>query len=150
MYTTKEFAVQMEGSSGSFGKVCQALTNGGVNILALHHSTPTETKGLVRFVVDDPVSARKVLEGERLAYTEAEVAKLPHRPGELARSLSKLGEASIKVSHAYCGVEPSTSAPLLILGVSEVNRAIAVIDPTGAVAMAAPSVAVIDPMGGAV
>lgn len=53
---------------------------------------------MVRFVVDDPARARKTFDNEGLSYQETEIAeaKLPHRPGELARAASRLGEANIK------------------------------------------------------
>ena len=45
-------------------------------------------------------------------YTETKVAqvKLIHRPGELARTASRLGEAGININYGYCGVEPGTNA----------------------------------------
>jgi hypothetical protein len=50
-------------------------------------------------------TAKTVLDTERLTYVEAEIvqAKLPHRPGEIARVASRLGEANININYAYCG-----------------------------------------------
>ena len=135
MPTSKEFTVQMEDRPGTLGKVCRALADRGVNILAFQ-SNPTQGKSLVRFVVDNPTSAKTVLDTQRLPYTEAEVAqvKLPHRPGELARAASRLGEANININYAYCGIEPGTNAPLLIFGVAEVGRAATILDQTAGAA----------------
>jgi hypothetical protein len=106
-----------------------------VNILAFQ-SSPSEGKGLVRIVVDNPTTAKSVLDSERLTYTEGEVAqvKLPHRPGELARAASRLGEANINVNYAYSGIDPATNAPLLIFGVAEVGRAVTILDQAAAAA----------------
>ena len=52
---------------------------------------------------DNPTTAKTVLDTERLTY-EAETvvqAKLPHRPGEIARVASRPGEANININHAY-------------------------------------------------
>src|SRR5712691_6018209 len=135
MPTSKEFAIRMEDRPGTLGKVCRALADRAVNILAFQ-SFPTGKESLVRFVVDNPTTAKSVLDAQRLTYTEAEVAqvKLPHRPGELARAASRLGEANININYAYCGVEPGANAPLLIFGVAEVGQAVAILDQTAAAA----------------
>jgi hypothetical protein len=137
MPTAKEFAIRIEDRPGTLGKVSRALADRGVNILAFQ-SFPTEGKALTRIVVDNPTAAKKVLDSERLTYTEAEVAqvKLPHRPGELARAASRLGEAKININYGYCGAEPNTNVPLLIFGVAEVGRAVTILEETAATATA--------------
>jgi hypothetical protein len=113
------------------------LADRGVNILAFQ-SFPTEGKALTRIVVDNPAAAKKVLDSEHLTYTESEVAqvKLAHRPGELARAASRLGEADININHGYCGVEPGTNVPLLIFGVAEVGRAVTILEQAASAAAA--------------
>jgi len=135
MPTSKEFAIRMEDRPGILGKFCRALADRGVNILAFQ-SVPFEGKSLVRLVVDNPATAKTVIDSEQLACTETEVAqvKLPHRPGELARAASRLGEANININYAYVGVEPGTNAPLLIFGVAEVARAVAILEQATAAA----------------
>ena len=135
MPTTKEFAVLMEDRPGTLGKVCRALADRGVNILAFQ-SFPIGGKSLTRYVVDNPTAAKTVLDTERLTYTEEEVAqvKLPHRPGELARAASRLGEANININYTYCGLESGTNAPLVIFGVAEVSRAVAILEQAAAAA----------------
>ncbi len=133
MPKSKEFAVRMEDRPGILGKVCRALADRGVNILAFH-SFPSGGESLVRLVVDNPTTAKTVLDTQRLNYTEAEVVqvKLAHRPGELARAASRLGDANININYAYCGVEAGTNAPLLILGVAEVGRALTILEQVAA------------------
>jgi hypothetical protein len=129
MPTTNEFAIHMEDRPGTLGKVCKALADRRVNILAFQ-SFPSEGKSLVRMVVDNPATAKTVLESERLSYTQAEVAqvKLPHRAGELARAAARLGQENININYAYCGIEPSTNAPLVILGVAEAGKVAKILD----------------------
>ncbi len=137
MPTSREFAIRMDDRPGILGKVCRALGDRGVNILAFQ-SFPSEGKSLVHIVVDNPTTAKTVLDSERLSYTEAEVAqvKLPHRAGELARAASRLGEADININYAYCGVDPATNASLVIFGVAQVGKAAAILDQTAAGAAA--------------
>src|SRR6266851_4293002 len=129
MPTAKEFAIRMEDRPGTLGKVLRVLADRGMNILAFQ-SFPTEGKAVTRIVVDNPAAAKKVLDSERLTYTETEVAqvKLAHRPGELARAASRLGDANININYAYCGIDASTDAPLLIVGVKEVGKAVTILD----------------------
>jgi hypothetical protein len=138
MPKTKEISVHMGDKPGTLGKICRALADGKVNILAFQ-SIPSERKSLVRFVVDNPTAAKSVLDTEKLKYTEAEVAqvRLPHRPGELARAASQLGEAEININYAYCGIEPNSNAPFLIFGVAEVGRAVRILDKVAAAAAGA-------------
>lgn len=134
MPTSKEFAISIEDRPGTLGKVCRALADRAVNILAFQSFPSSEGKSVVRFVLDNPTTAKMVLDTEHLSYTEAEVAqvKLPHRPGELARAASRLGEANININYAYCGVDPKS--PLLIFGVAEVGRAATLLDQAAAAA----------------
>jgi hypothetical protein len=137
MPIAKEFAIRLEDRPGTLGKVARALADRGVNILAFQ-SFATEGKALTRIVVDTPVAAKKILDTERLTYTEAEVAqvRLPNRPGELARAASRLGEANININYGYCGFEAGTNAPLLIFGVAEVGRAMTVLEQAASAAAA--------------
>ena len=137
MPINEELTIRMDNRPGSLGKVCRALAERGVNILAFQ-SIPSEKTILVCMVVDNPAAAKTSLDHAGISYTEGEVAgvKLPHGPGALARAASKLGDANINIHYAYCGVEPTTNATLVIFGVSEVGRAATILDQTAAAAAA--------------
>lgn len=124
MPITKEFIVLTEDRPSTLGKVCRALADHEVNILALQ-SSRIEGKTVTRFIVDNPKTAKTVLDSERLTYAEAEIVqiKIVHRPGEIARLASRLGQAHIFINYAYCGLEPGTNAPLVFFGVAEVGKA---------------------------
>jgi hypothetical protein len=129
MPISKELTIRMEDRPGTLGKVCRALADKEVNILAFE-SIPSEGVSLVRLVVDNQATAKKVLDAERVKYTETDVAQveLANRPGELARAAAKLGDANININYAYGGVDPTTAAPLLIFGVAEVAQAARILD----------------------
>lgn len=133
MPTTKEFSVRMEDQPGTLGKICRALADRDVNILAFQ-SIPAEGKSLARLVVDNPTNAKSVLDTQKLDYKEAQVAQaiFSHRPGELARACSQLGEAGININYAYCGIDAGTNAPLLIFGVADADRAAKILDKAAA------------------
>ncbi len=137
MPANKEFAIRMEDRPGMLGRLFQALADRGVIILALQ-SNPSDGKTLVHIVAHNPTTAKAVLDTERLSYTHADVAqtRLSPRPGELARATFRLGEANININHAYCGLDPGTNKPLLILNVTDVGRATAILDQAAAAAAA--------------
>ena len=116
MPVTKEFTVLMENRPSMLGKICQALADKEVNILALE-SFPTRGKFVTRFIVDNPDTAKTVLNNEKLTYAEEEIVqiKIQHRPGEIARLASRLGKANININYAYCGLEPFTNAAFGLL-----------------------------------
>jgi hypothetical protein len=84
--------------------------------------------------LDFPPAARTILDGRRADYTETKLAqvKLIHRPGELARAASRLGEAGVNIDYGYCGVEPGTNATFLIFGVAEAGKAVNILDQAAA------------------
>ena len=135
MPISKEFTVLMDDRPSTLGKVCRALADREVNILALQ-SFPIGGKSVTRFIVDNPPTAKAVLDSEQLTYAEAEIvqAKLLHRPGEIARVASRLGEANININYAYCGLEPGTNMPLVFLGVTEAGKAAQILEQAAAAA----------------
>ena len=129
MPISKELTIRMEDRPGTLGKCCRSLAEHGVNILAFQ-AYEREGQSLIRMVVDDPASAKRLLDADRLYYTETEVAQvtLPHNPGELSRAASRLGEAQININYAYCGTDPASNMPLVIFGVRDVAKAVPILD----------------------
>jgi hypothetical protein len=122
MPTVREFNLSIDDRPGTLGKICRALADRNVNIVAAQ-AFSSAGKSVTRLVFDDPTKARSVLDSERTTYTEADVAqvKLAHRVGELGRAAQKLGDASININYLYCGIEPSTNTPLVIFGVADAD-----------------------------
>jgi hypothetical protein len=135
MPTAKEFTLTIDDKPGTLGKICRALADRNVNIVAAQ-SFPSGGKSTTRLVFDDPTKARSVLDNERVTYAETDVVKvnLAHRTGELARAAQKLGDASININYLYCGAEPNTNAPLIIFGVAEVGKAAPLLEQAAAAA----------------
>jgi hypothetical protein len=101
----------------------------GVNILAFQ-SYVEEGESLARFLADDTASAKAVLGSLHMIFEEAEVAvvSLAHRPGELGRAASRLGEKKINIDYTYCGLEPDSMQGLLVFGVDNVTKAASLLD----------------------
>ncbi|HXN98140.1 MAG TPA: ACT domain-containing protein [Candidatus Acidoferrales bacterium] len=134
MTTSNEFTIEMEDRPGTLAKFCRALADRRVNILAMQ-SFPSNGKSRVHLVADDPWTTRRLLDAEGLAYSEGDVVllRLPHRPGEVAPATLRLADANINIDYCYCGVEIATHVPLVIFGVADVSRALAVLGREAAV-----------------
>jgi hypothetical protein len=129
MAKAKEFRVTIEDKPGALGKCFHALAERGVNILAFQ-SYVEERESLTRFVADDPASTKAVLGSLRMNFEETEVAvvRLPHRPGQLGRAASRLGENQINIDYSYCGLEPGSALGLVVFGVDNVTKAATLLD----------------------
>jgi hypothetical protein len=138
MPTAREFAISLEDRPGTLGKLCKALAEEGINILAYQQFPHEKGNGSVRLVVDNPDRAKVVLDRQRSNYKEAEVAqvKLAHCSGELGRAASRLGEAGININYGYCGTEANNNATFLILGVAEVGKAVKILEQAASAAAA--------------
>ena len=129
MPKVKEFTVTIEDKPGALGKCFLALAERGVNILAFQ-SYVEEGESLARLLVDNPASAKAVLGGLRMIFEETEVVvvRLAHRPGELGRAASRLGEKQINIDYSYCGLEPGSTQVLVVFGVDNLSKAANLLD----------------------
>jgi hypothetical protein len=129
MAKAKEFTVTIEDKPGALGKCFLALAERGVNILAFQ-SYVEERESLVRFLADDPASAKAVLGSLRMIFEETDVAvvRLAHRPGEFGRAASRLGEKQINIDYSYCGLEPGSTRALVVFGVDNLTKAATLLD----------------------
>ena len=129
----KEFTVTIEDKPGELGKCFSALAERGVNILAFQ-TYVEERESLARLLVDDPASALAVLGGRGMIFEETEVAvvRLAHRPGELGRATSRLGEKQINIDYSYCGTEPGSTRVIAVFGVDSLTKAANLLDELGA------------------
>lgn len=129
MPKAKELTVAIQDRPGALGKCLGALGESGVNILAFQ-SFVEEGESLARFLVDDVATATKVLGGHSMIFevTDVVTVRLGHRPGELARAATRLGEERINVNYSYSGVEPGSKLALAVFGVDNLSKAASALD----------------------
>ena len=125
----KEFTVTIEDKPGALGKCFLALAERGVNVLAFQ-SYVEEGESLARFLVDVPAAAGPVLGGMRMNFeaTEAAVARLTHKPGQLGRAAALLGENNINIDYSYFGLEPGSTRVMVVFGVDNLTKAANLLD----------------------
>jgi hypothetical protein len=129
MAKAKEFTVTIADKPGALGNCFRALAEAGVNILAFQ-SYVEERESLVRFLADEPARAKEILGRLRMIFEETDVAvaRMSHRPGELGRAATRLGEGQINIDYSYCGLEPGSTQLLLVFGVDNLTKAAALLD----------------------
>ena len=135
MPTVKEFNLSLDDRPGTLGRICRALADRNVNIIAAQ-AFQSSGKSVTRLVFDDPTKARNVLDHEDANYNETDVVqvRLSHRPGELARAAQKLGDANVNINYLYCGTEPNANTPMVIFGVADVGKAAPLLEQAAAAA----------------
>jgi hypothetical protein len=129
MPKAKEFTVAIKDKPGALGNCFLALAERGVNVLAFQ-SYVEEGESLARFLADDMASAKAVLGSLKMVFEETDVAvvRLAHRPGQLGRAASRLGENEINIEYSYCGLEPGSTRGLVVFGVDNLNKAAILLD----------------------
>ena len=129
MPKAKEFTVTIADEPGALGRFFHALAERGINILAFQ-SFVEEGESLARVLTDKPADAKAVLGELRMIFEETDVAivTLDHRPGELGRAATLLGDNYINIDYSYCGPEPASHRAILVFGVDNLTKAAALLD----------------------
>ncbi|MGD1000561.1 MAG: ACT domain-containing protein [Candidatus Brocadiia bacterium] len=116
MERTKQLTVSLPNKPGALAKVCRALADGDVNIMAISVVDATETC-LVRMIVDDARSGVKVLEDLKLEVVETPVRliELPNKVGALAEMMERLAQRKVNVDFVYGSVAPGANDSVLVM-----------------------------------
>ena len=97
-----EFTIHLANRPGQLAGLAAIMSDGGVNIDALA-AFGMEDVGVVRMVVSDAESARRVISEAGLVAEERRVLTtvLSHRPGALAALTESLAAAEINIDGMY-------------------------------------------------
>jgi hypothetical protein len=127
--TDTQFSVFLANKPNILAQVCHRLADDRVNITALSMMDASE-HGVLRLVVEDPDRARRSLNALNVPTAESTVvvATLPNRPGAMADVVEKLASNHITVSYAYCTTGSAGGRTLGIFRVSDLKKAIQVLD----------------------
>lgn len=125
MPIVKQLSVTVEDRPGALAEVCSELARVAVNISAIMIARAPRGEAPLRLVVDHLETAKKILNGLDIKYTEEEVlaVRLKERPGALGRVTRKLASEGVDVRYAYGSIEKNSERALVILGVSDLEQA---------------------------
>lgn len=123
MAIVTQLMIHAEHKPGTLAGICSELAKKAVNITAImaSHDQP----GGIRILATPLAAAKKVLEGMGLDYREEEAVaiRINDRPGALGKTTRKLADAGINIHYAYGSILKGEQRALIILGVSDVKKA---------------------------
>jgi len=97
-----QFSVFLDNKPGILSRVCDALADKKVNVLAVTLMDSVE-HGVFRIVSSDSAKTRSVLKKLNVPMTETEVlrAEMPNKPGALADVCARMNGDHISIKYAY-------------------------------------------------
>lgn len=100
--TISQLSVFVENKQGSMSGIAEALAEANIDIRALTIADTTDF-GILRLIVRDPESAKKMLQEKNFVVTVNQVigVEVPDRVGGLAKVLRILDDALINIEYMY-------------------------------------------------
>ena len=129
MQITQQLALFLENRPGTLARVCDALSKEKINIYAISISD-TVDHSVVRMVLSDPQKALHLFEEHGTLVVEDDVLMIDgdNKPGSLAKIAHRLAVAKVNIEYAYSATSPRAKNGLLILRVSDVKKALKVLN----------------------
>ncbi len=123
MARVTQLMIKAENKPGTLAHLCTEMAKVAVNIQAVMAAPSTE--GGIRMVAVPIATAKKVLDNLKVPYREEEAVavRLTDRPGALGKITRKLADKGINVHYAYGSIVKGETRALIILGVSDVDKA---------------------------
>jgi hypothetical protein len=116
-----ELTVRIQNMPGALGRLCRALADERVNILALS----LQPTGSLHMLVDNPVHAAGVLRANNYQVSEREVlyTVAPNGPGALARVAALLASEGVNLEYLYTTTVEDQPTAGIVAGVPDAVRA---------------------------
>ncbi|MBI4456951.1 MAG: ACT domain-containing protein [Acidobacteria bacterium] len=124
MEVYKQLSIFLENEPGTLARVCDALSENKINILA-HNVHDSIDYSIFRCVVSDPTKAVHLLEPAGVFVLENDVLGIPvtNAPGALGTICKKLAKAKINIDYAYgSAAQKKGGLALLILKTDNMKK----------------------------
>jgi hypothetical protein len=115
----KDLSVLLEDRPGALADLGEALGKAGINIGGMC-GVAGDGKGVVHILVQDPSSARRVLNAIGIRVPEERdvlILDVQDRPGELGKMCRKIANAGVNINLAYFSLNG------LVIGVDNLDKA---------------------------
>lgn len=128
----KQISVFLENKGGRLAEVTKTLGDSGINIRALSIAD-TKDFGILRLIVNDPDRACTVLKEAEFTVSERDVLAIgiDDEAGALSKALGVLQQNDIVIEYMYAFSGKSGDKPLVILKLSDNDKAIKVLRDNG-------------------
>ena len=128
----KQVSVFVENTVGRLAAITKILADNNIDLKA---STIAETVdfGILRFIVEDPEAAVRLLIGSGFTASISQVigVSLEDKPGGLYDVLAVLAEAGIAVNYIYSTIKSDEGKALIVMKVSDEEKAIDILGKNG-------------------
>ncbi len=116
----KQLTIFVENKQGALVAITDTLANHNVNIRALSIAD-TEDFGILRLIVNDNDTARKILsdEGYLIKTTDVVGVKIGDAPGKLSKALEVLDKAQINMEYLYAFMARTEKHAYVVLRVAD-------------------------------
>jgi hypothetical protein len=116
-----ELTLRLQNTPGALGRLCQALADEKVNVLAMN----LESSGVLHLVPDNPVHAAGLLRGRDYTLEERDVLyiQLSNGPGAIGSATRMLTDAGINIDYAFASAITDDQMTALIVAVNDAQRA---------------------------
>jgi hypothetical protein len=116
-----ELTIRVQNVPGALGRLCQAIADERINILALS----LEPTGALHLVVDNPIHAAGVLRDRHYQVSERDVlyTLAPNDPGALARVAALLATEGVNLEYLYTTAVEEFGMAAIVAGVPDAARA---------------------------
>ena len=120
----RQISVFVENEPGSMMKVTSVLTESHINIRAIS-TFDTPEFGIMRLVVDDPVSAKNSLTAKGFVTRVSNVigVELKDEQGNLNQMLKILADGKINIDYIYSFVIREGKAPVMVFHTDDFEQA---------------------------
>ncbi len=128
MEIVTQLSVFLANKPGTLAAVCDELAKAEINIYALTISDSVD-HAVVRMVVSDTSNALHIFDEHNLLVVESEVLMIENsnKPGSLSSIATKLSKVKVNIDYAYLATSPGSDTGLLILRVSNIEKALQVL-----------------------
>ncbi len=128
----KQISIFLENKSGRLAEVTKILGINKIDISALSIADTTDF-GILRLIVNRPEEALDILKGSgfTVSCTSVIAISVPDKPGGLALSLEILDGENIGIEYMYAFVGKAENEALVILKVSDTDKAIKALQDNG-------------------
>lgn len=116
----KQLTIFVENKQGALVAITDTLANHNVNIRALSIAD-TEDFGILRLIVNDNDTARKILsdEGYLIKTTDVVGVKIGDAPGKLSKALEVLDKVEINMEYLYAFMARTEKHAYVVLRVAD-------------------------------
>ena len=120
----KQLTVFVENKQGTLVTVTDILSEHNVNLRALSMAE-TQDFGILRLIVNDEETARKVLEDEGylIKITEVTGVKIGDAPGKLSEALHVIADNNINIDYLYAFMSRTEKHAYVVIRVEDTSAA---------------------------